>query len=117
MNKRIKTLREKSLNAVPYISEERAKLLTKFYKQKGIDELSIPVQRAMALSYILNNKEIYIGKGELIVGERGPKPKATPSYPEICVHTPEDLQVSERQGEGLVQGIESYSKYSHRRSF
>ena len=93
MNKRIKTLREKSLNAIPHISEERGMLLTECYQQEGFQDFSIPVQRAMSLSYILNNKEIYIGEGELIVGERGPRPKATPTFPEICVHTADDLQV------------------------
>ena len=93
MNKRIKVLREKSLKAIPNISEERGRLITEFYNQEGIEDLSIPVQRAMALSYILNNKEIFIGEGELIVGERGPEPKATPTYPEICVHTAEDLKI------------------------
>jgi len=98
MNTRIKTLREKSLKAIPNISEERGRLLTEFYSQEGIEDHSIPVQRAMALSYILNNKKIYIGEGELIVGERGPGPKATPTYPEICVHTAEDLKIlSERK--------------------
>ena len=98
MNKRIKSLRQKSLEAVPYISDERGRLLTEFYSQPDIEGYSIPVQRAMALSYILNNKDIYIGEGELIVGERGPEPKATPTYPEICVHTDEDLRVlSERK--------------------
>lgn len=93
MNQRIKSLREKSLNAVPKISEERAALITAFYKNENKPQDSIPVQRAKALSYILKNKEIYIGEGELIVGERGPEPKATPTYPEICVHTAEDLDV------------------------
>ena len=93
MNSRIKTLRQNSLDAIPCISEERAMLLTEFY-QKDIDnDASIPVKRARALSYILNNKKIYIGKDELIVGERGPEPKATPTFPEICVHTREDLQI------------------------
>jgi len=93
MNKRIKTLRQNSLDAIPYISEERGMLLTEFY-QKDIDnDASIPVKRARALSYILNNKKIYIGKDELIVGERGPEPKATPTFPEICVHTRKDLQI------------------------
>ncbi|MBE9485208.1 MAG: formate C-acetyltransferase/glycerol dehydratase family glycyl radical enzyme, partial [Bacteroidetes bacterium] len=91
MNSRIKILRQNSLDAIPYISEERGMLLTEFY-QKDIDnDASVPVKRASALSYILNNKKIFIGKDELIVGERGPEPKATPTYPEICVHTREDL--------------------------
>jgi formate C-acetyltransferase len=93
MNSRIKTLRQNSLDAIPYISEERGMLLTEFY-QKDIDnDASAPVKRARALSYILNNKKIFIGKDELIVGERGPEPKATPTYPEVCVHTREDLQI------------------------
>lgn len=68
-------------------------LITEFYKSIENDNLSIPVQRAKAFEYILTHKSIYIGEGELIVGERGPKPKATPTYPEICIHTLEDLEV------------------------
>jgi len=93
MNKRIETLRKQSLDAIPHISEERAQLITDFYQKDLQNEASIPVKRARALSYILNNKKIYIGSGELIVGERGPQPKATPTYPEICVHTAEDLNI------------------------
>jgi trans-4-hydroxy-L-proline dehydratase len=93
MNKRIDTLRKKSLEAVPYISEERALLITRFYRMDEAREASAAVKRAGALSYILDNKEIWIGDGELIVGERGPGPKATPTYPEICLHTSEDLHV------------------------
>ncbi len=93
MNNRIKSLRQNSLDAVPHISEERGKLLTEFYKNDIHNEASIPVKRARALSYILNNKKIYIGENELIVGERGPEPKATPTFPEICVHSREDLEI------------------------
>ncbi len=93
MNERIKNLRQQSLDAIPHISEERAKLLTEFYRSGAGKDESVPVQRAMALKYILEHKKVYIGEGELIVGERGPEPKATPTYPEICVHTEEDLQV------------------------
>jgi len=41
----------------------------------------------------MDNKDIYIGSEELIVGERGPAPKATPTYPELCCHSMEDLAV------------------------
>jgi formate C-acetyltransferase len=41
----------------------------------------------------MENKNIYIGSDELIVGERGPAPKATPTYPEICCHSMEDLEI------------------------
>ncbi len=92
MNPRVRKLRQQSLAAVPAITAERAKLLTDFY-QTQTKFLSIPVQRAAAFQYILENKEICINEGELIVGERGPRPKATPTYPEICCHTVEDLAI------------------------
>jgi len=55
------------------------------------------MRRALAFKYILENKEIYIGEGELIVGERGPRPKATPTYPEITCHSLQDLDVLDRR--------------------
>jgi len=93
MNTRIKNLRQKSLDAVPSISLERAELITEFYKSGAADGLSVPVARAMAFKYILENKKIFIGDGELIVGERGPEPKVTPTYPEICTHTTQDFEI------------------------
>ena len=93
MNNRIKILRQQSLDAIPTISLERAELLTEFYKSGQADGLSVPVARAMAFKYILDNKKLYIGDGELIVGERGPSPKATPTYPEICTHTIQDFEI------------------------
>ncbi len=93
MNERVKKLREETLNAVNTLSSERGLLITEFYKSIENTNLSVPVKRAKAFEHILTRKKIYIGQGELIVGERGPKPKATPTYPEICVHTPEDLEV------------------------
>ena len=93
MNKRIRKLREQSINAINRISAERALLLTEFYK-KGLSKgLSTPMARAKAFEYILSKKSLCINDGELIVGERGPRPKATPTYPEICVHSLKDLEV------------------------
>jgi pyruvate formate-lyase/glycerol dehydratase family glycyl radical enzyme len=93
MNARIKQLRKQTLTAKPYISIERAVLLTKFYQSKEADKVSVPVARALAFKYILENKSLYIGEHELIVGERGPKPKATPTYPELCTHSLKDLDI------------------------
>ena len=93
MNARIENLRNASLAATPAISGERAALLTDFF-EKGISQkVSIPVQRALAFKYILENKRIFLGEGELLVGERGPAPKATPTYPEVCLHSTEDLSI------------------------
>ena len=93
LSKRIQTLREQSLNTVEKLSPERAQLLTEFYKSDESRELSYPIRRALAFEYILKNKKLYIGDGELIVGERGPAPKETPTYPEICIHSLEDLKI------------------------
>jgi pyruvate formate-lyase/glycerol dehydratase family glycyl radical enzyme len=93
MNERIDELRKQSHEAIPRISMERARLLTEFYRSGETEGVSVPVARALAFSYLLRNKEICINEGELIVGERGPAPKATPTYPEICTHTLEDFEV------------------------
>ena len=93
MNERIRKLREESLNAVNRLSAERGLLVTKFYREVAGMEDTVPVQRAKAFEYILRHKAIYIHEGELIVGERGPAPKATPTYPEINLHTLKDLDI------------------------
>ncbi len=93
MTPRIQRLRQDSLDARPRISAERAVLLTEFYHSAAARGRSVPVQRALAFKHILENKTIWIGKDELIVGERGPAPKATPTYPEICLHSLEDLEI------------------------
>ena len=93
MSKRVRRLREQSVSTRPYISTERAELLTDFYRSGAAKAVSTPVARALAFKYLLENKTICINDGELIVGERGPAPKATPTYPELCCHTLEDLEV------------------------
>ena len=90
---RVKKLRDQSLNAVEKISAERALLITQFYKSDEARELSAPVKRARAFEYLLKNKKICINEGELIVGERGPAPKETPTYPEISLHSLKDLEI------------------------
>lgn len=93
LSARIKKLREQSLNAGNRISAERALLITEFYRSGVADAEPVPVQRALSFRYILEHKYICINEGELIVGERGPAPKATPTYPEICVHSLKDLEI------------------------
>ncbi|MCX6244032.1 MAG: glycyl radical protein [Bacteroidetes bacterium] len=93
MTDRIKKLREQSLNAVNCISAERAQLVTEIYKSGLEAQVSVSVMRAKTLEYILENKSICINEDELIVGERGHAPKATPTYPEINLHSIEDLEI------------------------
>ena len=93
MNDRIKKLRTQSRSAVPILSLERALLMTEFYKNGAAHKFSAPIARAKAFNYLMENKKIGINDGELIVGERGPKPKATPTYPEVCCHSLKDLDI------------------------
>ncbi len=93
MTERIEQLRNASLKAVNRLSAERGLLITQFYKELSSAQYSIPVQRALAFEYILQHKSICINDGELIVGERGPAPKATPTYPEINLHSLKDLEI------------------------
>jgi pyruvate formate-lyase/glycerol dehydratase family glycyl radical enzyme len=92
MSDRVSRLRGQSLVAVPTISTERAELMTEFYQQ-NTELISAPVRRALAFRHLMENKLIYIGEGELIVGEKGPAPKATPTYPELCCHSLQDLDI------------------------
>jgi formate C-acetyltransferase len=92
MTERVHRLRQQSLDAKPTLSAERAVLLTEFY-QTNVGLVSVPVRRALAFQYLMEQKTIYIGEGELIVGEKGPEPKATPTYPELCCHSLQDLDI------------------------
>jgi formate C-acetyltransferase len=93
LSDRVKKLREQSLNAAEKLSPERAVLMTQFYKSDEARGLSAPLLRAKALEYLLKNKKLYVGEGELIVGERGPAPKETPTFPEISLHSMQDLEI------------------------
>lgn len=88
---RIKNLREISdQKCIPSISMERAILLTEAYKEfEGT--CPIPILRGKAFKHIMENRTLYLEKGALIIGEKGHKPWAAPTFPELCCHTLEDF--------------------------
>jgi len=92
MNSRISHLREQSFTATPSISIERALLETEFYLDNE-GKYSLPVLRARWFKYLCERKSLYIGPGELLVGERGPAPKAVPTFPELTCHSGDDLRI------------------------
>jgi trans-4-hydroxy-L-proline dehydratase len=92
MNKRIDTLRRQSLDTPAYISAQRAQLLTEFYRANE-GRYGKSLERAESFKYLCERKSIYIGENELIVGERGPAPKAVSTYPELTCHSVEDLEI------------------------
>jgi formate C-acetyltransferase len=91
MTERVTKLRQQSFDAPVTLSAERAAIVTDFYLE-NIGRYSVPVTRAKAFEYLCSQQNIYIGEGELIVGERGPRPKAVPTYPELTCHSEEDLR-------------------------
>jgi formate C-acetyltransferase len=97
MNDRIKRLRQQNFDTPTTLSIERAMIETAFYKEH-FGTLSTPVLRARNFYEICKKKTIYIGDDELIVGERGPLPKAVPTFPELTCHSVEDLHtLNERE--------------------
>ena len=90
MNGRIKRLRQQNFDTPTTLSIERALIETEFYK-KYYGTMSTPVLRARNFYDICKKKTLYIGDDELIVGERGPVPKAVPTFPELTCHSVEDL--------------------------
>ncbi|MDT8391241.1 MAG: glycyl radical protein [Lentisphaeria bacterium] len=92
MNPRIQRLRKASYEATPSLSIERALIETAFYKE-NYGKYSMPVLRALNFMELCRRKTIYIGDDELIVGERGPRPKAVPTFPELTCHSVEDFHV------------------------
>lgn len=90
MNERIKRLHKQSVETEPTLTIERALIETAFYKE-NYGKMPNCILRARNFYEICKKKTIYIGKDELIVGERGPVPKAVPTFPELTCHTVEDL--------------------------
>jgi len=72
MTERVRKLRQQSLDARESLAAERAVPMTEFYRQ-DLGLISAPLRRALAFQYMLEHKPIYIGAGELIVGEKGPQ--------------------------------------------
>ena len=92
MNPRIKRLRRQSLETPATLTIERALIETEFYKE-NYGKMPTCILRATNFLEICKRKTIYIGSDELIVGERGPVPKAVPTFPELTCHSVEDLHV------------------------
>jgi len=90
MNDRVKRLHQQSIDTPTTLTIERALIETAFYKE-NYGKMPNCILRAKNFYEICKKKTIYIGKDELIVGERGPMPKAVPTFPELTCHTVEDL--------------------------
>ncbi len=93
INERIRKLRDESVDKTVELSSERAELITDFYKNNDLEDHPISVQRALAFKYLMENISLPVEEGQLIVGIRGSGIKEVPTYPEVCCHKPDDLEV------------------------
>lgn len=114
VSERVKELRKQSLEATETLSPERAKLITEFSLQ-DIGLVSIPVRRALAFKYLLEHKTVCINDGELIVGEKGAAPKMAPTFPELCCHSLDDLDVLNHREKTSFKVSEETRKYYEER--
>lgn len=113
MNDRIERLMQESFDAEPSLSTERADLMTRFYRENE-GRYPVPVLRALSFLDLCEKKTIWIGEGELIVGERGPRPKAVPTFPELTCHSVDDLRTLDTREQTRYRvedtGIEAYER-------
>jgi formate C-acetyltransferase len=113
MTQRVARLRQQSLDCKPTLSTERAELMTAFYREAPA--VPLPILRALSLKHLMERKALCILPGELIVGERGPAPKATPTYPELCCHTLEDLDILDSR-EKISFAVDDHARTAYRES-
>jgi len=87
---RIRALRKRSVESTPSLSMERAVLLTEAY-QRHLGTCSPPVLRGKAFLHLMEQRTLHLEKDTLIAGEKGHKPWAAPTFPELCCHSLDDL--------------------------
>ena len=82
-SERVAKLREGALAKTPGVCVERARYLTKAYKEN--EEKSKYMKRALAVKEVLENMSIYMKDGELVVGNQASDDRTAPLFPEYAV--------------------------------
>jgi pyruvate formate-lyase/glycerol dehydratase family glycyl radical enzyme len=81
---RVQKLRERLLDTTPQVCADRSRLVTEAYRVYQADP---PVlRRAKALAHVLDNMTVFIGQGELVVGNQASSARAAPIFPEYSIH-------------------------------
>jgi formate C-acetyltransferase len=80
---RIRTLKDRSVQAEQEVCVERARLLTETFRSSLSDPMIM--RRGKALKNVLENMTIFIDPGELIVGNQAGRLRAAPIFPEYTV--------------------------------
>jgi formate C-acetyltransferase len=80
ISERIARLKEMTLSSLSTICTERARIYTKVYQEN--ENTPVILKRAYALEKTLKEMTIFIGEGELIVGNQSSRLRAAPIFPE-----------------------------------
>lgn len=80
ITERVKKLKATVVEAVPEICIERAKIVTEAYQK--YEAYPVIVKRALSLKMVLEKMNIYVEKGELIVGNQAYRTRCAPIFPE-----------------------------------
>jgi pyruvate formate-lyase/glycerol dehydratase family glycyl radical enzyme len=83
LSARITRMKNKILDTKPSVCTERARFYTEIYRENP--GLPVIMTRALALERTLQRMTIFIGEGELIVGNHSSQLRAAPIFPEYAV--------------------------------
>ncbi|MCE1195935.1 glycyl radical protein [bacterium] len=83
MNSRLERLKDEILSAEPRLCLERARVYTRVYREN--EQLPGVRKRALALRRTLEETGIYIGVGELVVGNTASRARSAAIFPEYAV--------------------------------
>lgn len=82
-HERMSKLKERVMDSMPTIELDRARIITKFYKEN--ESLPILLKRAGSLREVFEKIPVYIRDDELIVGGEGSVPGSIQLYPEYNI--------------------------------
>jgi pyruvate formate-lyase/glycerol dehydratase family glycyl radical enzyme len=77
---RVAVLRQKAVEARPFVCVERARLFTEAYQR--LEHEPPVIRKALALKHVLERMTIYINEGELVVGNNSSGPRGSTVAPE-----------------------------------
>ncbi len=104
MNERIAKLRTQTLEAKPTISAERARLITEFYKRPETRRpVGADAARPGFQAHHGERRPSSSTTASSSSASAGPAPKATPTYPEVCIHSLQDLRIPQRPEEDRLR--------------
>lgn len=89
ISKRIQRLAERIRNTPANVCLDRARLITKFYRELSVEPFII--RRAKSFAYVLDNRQIFIDEDSIIAGHMASRLHGVPLFPEITDWLSKDM--------------------------